>query len=138
MIEFEKDLKKSPLHFFTAITKNEVKFRSFLMPTVWYKQGYELTPLFVTPMIFASVPQKVCTGFDLLKMICLRKKTDHGPADEIVVILEERDEALVSWIRPKEIKTMKFRIFNEFGTRIPGDIEEIEDPRFESFKQFLN
>lgn len=138
MIEFENELKKSPLHFFTALVKDEVRTRSCAVPTAWYKQGRELIPITPTPQVLATSPPEFKAYIDLLKAMCLCMKCNRGPADEIVVVITEEAITSISWIRPKEVKTMRFRIFHEFGTHRPGDTEEVEDSRFNEFKEFLN
>ena len=138
MIEFEDELKKSPLHFFVAMVKDEVETQSRAVPTIWYKQGYELIPVTPTPQILISAPPGCKAHIDVLKAMCSCIKYSRGPADEIVVVVTEEATTSVSWIRPEEVKTMRFEIFEEFGISRPGKTEEVEDSRFESFKQFLN
>lgn len=138
MIEFEDELKKSPLHFFTAMVKNEVRTRSCIIPTAWYKQGYELIPIFPTPqMIFAALPE-IKTHIDILRALCVCMMGNNGRADEIVAIITENFAASISWIRPREVKTMRFEILLESGIVKPGKTEEVEDPRFNDFRKYLN
>lgn len=138
MIEFEDELKKSPLHFFVAMVKDEVKTRSYAVPTAWYKRGHELIPISPTPqMVLAALPQ-IKTHIDMLRSLCVCMMCNSGPADEIVVIVTENSMTSVSWIRPKKVKTMRFQVFHEFGIFRPGKTEEVEDSRFDDFKKYLN
>ena len=136
MIEFKDELKKSALHFFVAMAKDEVKLRSRVTPTAWYKQGYELIPL--SPEIGPLDPLPDGPNIDILKAMCFCMKCVRGPADEIVVILTEEPVTLVSWIHPDKVKTMQFETSHEFGFHKPREAENTEDERFEDFREFLN
>jgi hypothetical protein len=139
VIEHESELKKSPLHFFVALAKDEVKIREFIFPTVWYKKGQNLIPTAVTPFTLCQpgLPNP-CTNIDLLKSLCEAEKECTGLADEIMIMLEEKSEVAVSWIHPKKVRTMRFNVVDMFGIRRPGKVEEVEDNRFDVFRKFLN